>query len=84
MRFKRKLTRALLQAIQARNDSEDVKTLLWEIARLRALASRADQLQANLGNLAGGPGLILGALRAELKDEPCITEQVRLDLGRPD
>jgi hypothetical protein len=63
MRFKRKLTRTELQAIQARNDSEDVKTLLWEIARLRALALRADQLQASLGNLAGGPGLILSALR---------------------
>jgi len=50
MRFKRKLTRAELQAIQGRNDSEDVKTLLWEIARLRAIALRADQLQANLGN----------------------------------
>lgn len=83
MRFKRKLTRAELQTIQARNDSEDVKTLLWEVARLRALALRVDQLQASLGNLAGGPGLILSALRAELQDEPCITEQVRLDLGRP-
>ena len=82
MRFKRKLTRAELQAIQGRNDSDDVKTLLWEIARLRAIALRAD-LQASLGNLAGGPGLILSALRAELKDEPCIAEQVRLDLGRP-
>lgn len=82
MRFKRKLTRAELQAIQGRNDSEDVKTLLWEIARLRAIALRADQLQASLGNLAG-PGLILSALRAEFKDEPCIAEQVKLDLGRP-
>jgi len=83
MRFKQKLTRAELQAIQGRNDSEDVKTLLWEIARLRALALRADQLQASLGNLAGGPGLILSALRAELKNDPCIDEQVKLDLGRP-
>jgi hypothetical protein len=72
MRFKRKLTSAELQAIQACNDSEDVKTLLWKIARLRA----------SLGNLVGGPGLILNALRVELKDEPYITEQIRLDLGR--
>lgn len=83
MRFKRKLTRAELQEIQARNDSEDVKTLLREIARLRAIALRADQLQASLGNLAGGTGLILSALRAEWKDEPCIAEQVRLDPSRP-
>lgn len=83
MRFKEKLSRAELQAIQARNESEDVTALLWEVARLRALALRVDQLQASLGNQAGGPGLILGALRAELKNEPCITEQTRLDLGRP-
>jgi hypothetical protein len=82
MRFKRKLTCAELLAIQSRNDSEDVKTLLWEIVRLWAIALRADQLHVSLGNLAGGPGLILSALRAELKDEPCIAEQVRLDLGR--
>jgi hypothetical protein len=31
MRFKRKLTRAELQAIQGRNDFEDVNTLLWEL-----------------------------------------------------
>jgi hypothetical protein len=84
MRFKAKLTRAELQAIQARSQSEDVTILLWEVARLRALALRVDQLQASLGNLAGGPGLILSALRSELKDEPCIVEQVRLDLGRRD
>lgn len=48
MRFKAKLTRADLKAIQDRNESEDVKTLLWEIARLQALALRVDQLQASL------------------------------------
>jgi hypothetical protein len=83
MRFKAELTRAELQAIQTRNEAEDVKILLWEIARLRTHALRVDQLQASLGNLAGDPGLILNALRAQLKDEPCITEQTRLDLGRP-
>lgn len=82
MRFKQKLTRVKLQEIQGRNDSEDVKTLLWEIARLRSLVLRADQLQASLDNLAGGPGLVLSALRAELKDEPCLTEQTRVNLGR--
>jgi hypothetical protein len=52
--------------------------LLWEIARLRALIVRADQLQRSLGALAGGPGIILGALRDELEDEPCISEFPRL------
>lgn len=83
MSFKRPLTRADLHAIKERNSSPDVKALLWEVARLRAIVLRVDQLQASLDNLAGGPGLILNALRSELKDEPCIVEQVRLDFGRP-
>lgn len=78
-RFKAKLTRQQLKAIQDRNpDSADVRMLLWEIARLRALIVRTDQLQRSLGPLAGGPGIILGALRDELEDEPCIAEFPRL------
>lgn len=41
MRFKRELTKEDLQAIQERGaDSPDVRALLWEVARLRALALR--------------------------------------------
>ena len=55
MRFKQKLTRTKLQEIQGRNDSEDVKKLLWEIARLRLLVLRVGQLQASLGNWPEDP-----------------------------
>ena len=41
MRFKRALKKDDLKAIQDRNpDSPDVRALLWEVARLRALALR--------------------------------------------
>jgi hypothetical protein len=62
---------ATTKEIQGRNpDSIDVGMLLWEIARLRALIVRADQLQRSLGSLAGGPGIILGALGDELEMSP--------------
>lgn len=51
----------------------DVKTLLWEIARLRA----------SLWNLVGGPGLILNALRAELKDDPVLRSKPGSTLAGP-
>lgn len=79
MPFKPALTRAQLKEIQDRNlTSADVRALLWEIARLRALVSRADQLQRSLGTLAGGPAIVLSALRNELKGEPCIEEIQRI------
>jgi hypothetical protein len=78
-RFKAKLTRKQLREIQNRNPgSVDVQMLLWEIARLRALAARADQLQRSLGAIAGGPGIVLGALREGLEGELCIAEFPRL------
>jgi hypothetical protein len=77
--FKQPLTKEQLRGIQNRNlDSVDVRALLWEIARLRALLVRADQLQRSLGNIAGGPGIVLVAFRKEVKDESCITEFPRL------
>lgn len=68
------LTKADLQAIQARNESTDVRALLWEIKRLRGTISYADQLQRVLGDLGGAQAMILQALRAKLKDEPCVKE----------
>jgi hypothetical protein len=80
MPFKPPLTKAQLQEIQERNrDSADARALLWEIARLRALLLRADQLQRSLGNLAGGPGIVLSAFRNEIRDEPCIREYPWID-----
>jgi hypothetical protein len=80
MSFKQPLTKDQLKAIQDRNlDSADVRALCWEVARLRALLLRADQLQRSLGNLAGGPGIVLSAFRNEIKDEPCLREFPRID-----
>jgi len=80
MPFKPPLTKDQLREIQDRNvDSPDVRMLLWEVARLRSLILRADQLQRTLGSLGGGPGLVLSAFRNELKDEPCVREFPRLN-----
>jgi hypothetical protein len=79
MTFKPPLTKEKLKEIQGRNlDSVDVRALCWEVARLRALLLRADQLQRSLGNLAGGPGIVLSAFRNEIKDESCIREFPRI------
>lgn len=75
------MTREDLAAIQARSLTPDTRALLWEIARLRALVLRADQLQHCLGNIGGGPGIVLEVLRAELKGEPCVEERIKLDFG---
>lgn len=77
--FKPPLTKDDLLAIQTRGQGNaDVRTLLWEVKRLRAMVLRADQLQRALGPLGGGPGDILHAMRLDLKMEPCVQEQVLL------
>jgi hypothetical protein len=82
MRNKVPLTRAELHAIQERNrGAPDVIALLWEIARLRATVLYADQLQRTIGTAGGAQGLVLEALRARLKDEPCVEEFPRLPPG---
>ncbi len=79
MGFKPPLTKETLIEIQERNlGSVDVRTLLWEVKRLRALALYADQLQRMLGTLPGPQGAILDTLREKLKDEPCVNEFPRL------
>jgi hypothetical protein len=82
MRFKPPLTRADLVAIQERNlESADVRTLLWEVKRFRALALYVDQLQRILGTLPGPQGDVLEAIRAQLENEPCVKEFPRLPPG---
>lgn len=78
MRFKDPLTKASLQEIQERNPDPDVRTLLWEVARLRSMLLYADQLQRMLTTLPGPQGAILETLRDKLKDEPCLKEFPRL------
>lgn len=82
MRFKPPLTKSDLQDIQdRRQDDADVRALLWEVARLRALVLYADQLQRELPTMSGPQGAILDALRQMLKEEPCVKEFPRLPPG---
>jgi hypothetical protein len=77
MRFKPALTKDDLTAIQERSaDSPDVRALLWEVARLRALALRThDYFRQGSSSTA----LILAdSLRTLLEDEPVIQEQSKL------
>lgn len=77
MRFKRALITDDLKAIQDRNaDSPDVRALLWEVARLRALALRThDYFRQG----SSSTSLILAeSLRTMLKAEPVIQEQPKL------
>ena len=76
-RFKRALTKDDLKAIQDRNlDSPDARALLWEVARLRALALRThDYFRQG----SSSTSLILAeSLRTMLEAEPVIQEQPKL------
>lgn len=69
-------------AIDDRNlGSDDVRALLWEVKRFRALALYVDRLQRILGTLPGPQGDVLQAIRAQLKSEPCVKEFPRLRPG---
>lgn len=82
MQLKPLLTRADLVAIQERNPgSADVRALLWEVKRFRALALYVDQLHRILGTLPGPRGDVLQAIRAQLEVEPCVREFPRLPPG---
>ncbi|MGO4379711.1 hypothetical protein AB4Z19_15655 [Pseudoduganella sp. RAF19] len=83
--FKPSLTRTELSEIKARRDAADIPLLLWEIARLRAVALRADQFLRAVGPLGGGPGIIGDAMRRELDELACIREfdAIRVDIERP-
>jgi hypothetical protein len=77
MRFKPALTKDDLTAIQERSaDSPDVRALLWEVARLRALALRThDYFRQG----SSSTSLILAdSLRNMLEAEPVIQEQPKL------
>lgn len=72
------LTRDDLLAIQGRNpDSADVRTLLWEIKRLRALALRThDYFRQAPGSSTAQ--MLAERARAELEAEPVVKEQPKL------
>jgi hypothetical protein len=60
-----------LKEIQGRNDSADVRVLLWEVRRLREIAAVADELERSMGPRVGMSGLIRASLRVQLDGEPC-------------
>jgi len=60
-----------LKEIQGRNDSADVRVLLWEVRRLREIVAAADELERSLGPRVGMSGLIRASLRVQLDGEPC-------------
>jgi hypothetical protein len=73
------LTKADLIAIRDRNPDPDVRTLLWEIKRLRALVLRSHDLVRLLDDRGGPAGILIHGLREVLKDEPVVLEQVKLE-----
>lgn len=76
-RFKPALTKNDLTAIQVRSaDSPDVRALLWEVARLRALALRTHDYFRQ-GSSSTAP-ILAESLRAMLEDEPVVREQKKL------
>jgi hypothetical protein len=79
IRHRPPLTREQLHAIGERNRGKvDVRALLWEIHRLRAVALRADQLVRSLpGPSVGSLGFITDALRDQLENEPVVLESAR-------
>lgn len=72
------LTRDQLRAIQDRGrDSADVRALLWEVFRLRALALRThDYLRQSPTSSTGR--MLAERLQGELEEEPAVKEQPKL------
>ena len=73
-KFRKPLTTVELVEIRLRSDSPDMLAVLREIMRLRAIASKADQLERSLGSTDDTVEAIRDVLRAELDDEPSIAE----------
>ena len=77
--FRQPLTTVELVEIRLRSDSPDMRAVLREIMRLRAIVSKADQLERSLGSTDGEVGTIRDDLRAELDEEPSIAELTWID-----
>ena len=73
-KFRKPLTTVELVEIRLRSDSSDMRAVLREIMRLRAIVSKADQLERSLGPTDDEAGIIRDVWRAELDDEPSIAE----------
>jgi hypothetical protein len=73
-KFRKPLTTVELVEIRLRSDSRDMRAVLREITRLRAIVSKADQLERSLGSTDGEIEMIRDLLRADLDEEPSIAE----------
>jgi len=80
-KFRKPLTTVELVEIRLRSDSQDMRAVLREIRRLRAIVSKADQLERSLGSSDGEVEMIRDVLRAELDEEPSIAELLWTDLN---
>jgi len=78
MAFKPPLSKDALRDIQDRNpDSADVRALLWEVKRLRALVLRSHDYFRQTATSTTAM-MLADAMRRDLADEPVIREQPRL------
>ena len=75
------LTTVELVEIRLRSDSRDMHAVLREIRRLRAIVSKADQLERSLGPTDDAVETIRDVLRAELDEEPSIAELTWNDIN---
>ena len=78
-KFRKPLTTVELVEIRLRSDSRDMRAVLREIMRLRAIVSKADQLERSLGPTDGEVEMIHDVLRAELDEEPSVAELTWID-----
>jgi hypothetical protein len=77
-RMKDPLTREQLRAIQDRNpDSPDVRALLWEVKRLRAVVLRSHDYFRQSPTSSTARTLHESMLQ-QLEDEPAVKEQPKL------
>ena len=80
-KFRKPLTTVDLVEIRLRSDSPDMRAVLREIMRLRAIVSKAAQLERSLGSTDDEVEMIRDVLRAELDEEPSIAELAWNDIN---
>lgn len=77
--FRPPLGKDKLREIQNRNpDSADVRALLWEVKRLRALALRSHDYFRQTASSSTAI-MLAEAMRRDLAEEPVVVEQPRIE-----
>lgn len=83
MPFKKPLTTDELRELWLRNQTADMRTVLWEVKRLRSLVIRANQMQQVVVPTSQAGGWILESFREALDGEPCIEERLPMPEAPP-